>query len=59
MVQIQKKGNNQQLTFWNHSDNILVKPNIDISITNNILIMISPLGSIYVSEKQMRLKELD
>ena len=54
-----KKYNDQQLTFWNCQDKILVKPNIDIRITSNILIIISPLGLTYVSEKQITLKELD
>ena len=53
-----KKDNDQQLTFSNCQDNVLVKPNIDIGITSNILIIISPLGSTYVSEKQITLKEL-
>ena len=43
----------------NCQDNILVKPNIDIRITRNVLIIISPLDSTYVSEKQITLKELD
>ena len=54
-----KKDNDQQLTFSNCQDNVLVKPNIDIGITSNILIVISPLGSIFVSEKHITLKELD
>ena len=54
-----KKYNDQQLTFWNCQDKILVKPNIDIRITSNILIIISPLGLTYVSEKQITFEELD
>ena len=37
----------------------MVKPNINIRITSNIPILISPLVSSYVSEKQIILKELD
>ena len=59
MVQIWKIDNDQQLTFSNHWDNILVQPNIDKSITSNIPIIISPLGLTYVSEKLITLKELD
>ena len=51
--------NDWQLTFSNCQDNILVKPNIDIRIISNILIMISPLGSTYASEKLIILKELE
>ena len=39
--------------FLNYQDNILVKPNIDIRITSNILIIISLLGLTSVSEKQI------
>ena len=54
-----KKDNDQQLIFLNHQDNILVKPIIDIRITSNILITISPLDLTYISEKQITLKALD
>ena len=54
-----KKDKDRQLTFLNHQDNILDKPNIDIRIKSNISIIISHLGSIYVSGKQIILKELD
>ena len=37
----------------------MVQPSIDIWVTSNVPIMISPLGSSYVSEKQITLKELD
>ena len=54
-----KKDNDQQLIFSNCQDNILVKPNIDIRIISNILIIMLPLGSTNVSEKQITSKELD
>ena len=40
----------------NHHNNRLLKPNIDITITSNVPIMISPLGLTYISEKQITLK---
>ena len=43
----------------NHCKNKMVEPNIDFRIASNIPIMISPLGSSYVYEKQITLKELD
>ena len=45
----------------NRQDNILVIPNIDIRITSNIPIIISPLGLTYIMylKKQIALKELD
>ena len=40
----EEKDNDRQLTFSNCQDNVLVKSNIDIRITSNIPIIISPLG---------------
>ena len=54
-----KKDNDWQLSFLNRQDNILVKSNIDMRIKSNTPIILSPLGSIFVSEKQITLKELD
>ena len=48
-----------QVSYPNRQNNILVKPNIDVTIKSNIPIIISPLGSTYVSEKEITLKELD
>ena len=36
----------------NHYQNMMVKSNIDIRITSNISIVISTLGSTYVSENK-------
>ena len=48
-----EKDNDHQLSFLNRQGNILVQPNIDTRIQSNIPIIISPLGSTYVSQKKI------